>query len=821
MSNSVSLQTLAADGQLVSLTPTDTVSVAEFSSLSSLQITMLNAKIVDTAVNIELNIDALQSQYLALSSITMTDNGTPTLSFTVAQMVNDASVLGKICRPYSVTVSGTGNTSQNPAANNTVASIEALMSQGAEVTGFGQNQLGSNGYDIDMYNASNGQTITMEINSSGITTELQEYTSSSVTNPDGSKVVTTNFQYDQWSRQNMIDYYGTNGTLIAETEAVPGDTVMTLFVPGVSFRASGSTAATGTITNFENLVAAGATVESAGQNELGSGGYDVNMYNASNGQTIITEVNGSGATVALQEFTVSTLTNPDGSKVVATNFQHDQWNRTSMIDYSGTTGTLIAETDAMPTDTVMTLFVPGVSFRASGSTDAATTITNFETLVSQRVEVEGYGQNQLGSNGYDIDMYNASNGQTIITEVNGSGATVALQEFTVSTLTNPDGSKVVTTNFQHDQWNRTSMIDYYGTNGTLIAETDAMPTDTVMTLFVPGVSFRASGSGAAAITSFENFVAAGAAVELAGQNELGSGGYDVNMYNASKSQTTTMEINSSGVTTELQEFTSSSVTNSDGSKVVTTNFQYDQWSRQNMIDYYGTNGTLIAETEAVPGDTVMTLFVPGVSFRASGSTAATGTITNFETLVSQGAEVAGFGQNQLGSNGYDIDMHKTSTGQTIITELNNAGTTLKESFTAGTSNDTFSGGSGYNIYQFGASFGQDTINNGGGSATHGEVDFGAGISDENLWFQKSGNDLLITRLGSNEQIDIAGWYSATGNQVTNFMDTNGLKLDTQVAQLVQAMANYQSAHPSFNPGTAASMPSDATLQNTIASAWHH
>jgi hypothetical protein len=34
------------------------------------------------------------------------------------------------------------------------------------------------------------------------------------------------------------------------------------------------------------------------------------------------------------------------------------------------------------------------------------------------------------------------------------------------------------------------------------------------------------------------------------------------------------------------------------------------------------------------------------------------------------------------------------------------------------------------------------------------------------------------------------------------------------------MASYQSAHSSFNPTTASSMPTDTTLQNAIAASWH-
>ena len=136
------------------------------------------------------------------------------------------------------------------------------------------------------------------------------------------------------------------------------------------------------------------------------------------------------------------------------------------------------------------------------------------------------------------------------------------------------------------------------------------------------------------------------------------------------------------------------------------------------------------------------------------------------------------------------------------------------------SNDVINGG-GNEQYNFYAGFGHDTINNGTSTAANGSIFF-ENKTDQNLWFAKSGNDLLVTILGTNDQIDIAGWYSGTaGKQVQNFNNSNGLILDTQVVQLVNAMATYQSAHSSFNPATATSMPTDTTLQNAVTAAWHH
>ena len=103
----------------------------------------------------------------------------------------------------------------------------------------------------------------------------------------------------------------------------------------------------------------------------------------------------------------------------------------------------------------------------------------------------------------------------------------------------------------------------------------------------------------------------------------------------------------------------------------------------------------------------------------------------------------------------------------------------------------------------------------------GEVDFtSASVTDENLWFQQSGNNLVVDLLGTTDQITLTNWYNGNAaNQVQSF-HANGLTLDTQVAQLVQAMATYATNNSGFNSQTATSMPTDTTLQNVTTAAWH-
>jgi Ca2+-binding RTX toxin-like protein len=135
--------------------------------------------------------------------------------------------------------------------------------------------------------------------------------------------------------------------------------------------------------------------------------------------------------------------------------------------------------------------------------------------------------------------------------------------------------------------------------------------------------------------------------------------------------------------------------------------------------------------------------------------------------------------------------------------------------------DTLIGGAGNDTYIFGLGYGTDIISD--YDTTSGNSDklsFGTGITKNNLWFSQSGNDLVIDVLGTKDSVTISNWYSGSAYDLESFATTDGSKLDSQIAKLVSAMASYAANHTSFNPITATTMPTDTTLQTTIASAWH-
>jgi hypothetical protein len=188
---------------------------------------------------------------------------------------------------------------------------------------------------------------------------------------------------------------------------------------------------------------------------------------------------------------------------------------------------------------------------------------------------------------------------------------------------------------------------------------------------------------------------------------------------------------------------------------------------------------------------------------ASGNDTLTSTGGSFNTLTAQGST----GADMLNAGG--------DTGDTLIAG-NGADTLI-----AGVGDGLIDGGPGYDKYQFGANIGQHILNNDGTGAANGEIDFTAANSRQ-FWFEQQGSSLLIDQLGTSNSLTVGGWFDSTdpGAQVTGIHATDAAMVNTQVAQLVQAMATFQANNPAFNPVTATQMPSDANLQAVLAASWH-
>jgi hypothetical protein len=119
--------------------------------------------------------------------------------------------------------------------------------------------------------------------------------------------------------------------------------------------------------------------------------------------------------------------------------------------------------------------------------------------------------------------------------------------------------------------------------------------------------------------------------------------------------------------------------------------------------------------------------------------------------------------------------------------------------------------------------GRTTINNASASNANvaGQLICNAGIAANQLWFKQTGGDLEIDLIGTSSEVTVAGWFAEPTAQLQQ-ISAGGLKLDSQVSQLVHAIATYSGSHSGSDPTAAglSSVPNDANLQNAMAAAWH-
>ena len=131
----------------------------------------------------------------------------------------------------------------------------------------------------------------------------------------------------------------------------------------------------------------------------------------------------------------------------------------------------------------------------------------------------------------------------------------------------------------------------------------------------------------------------------------------------------------------------------------------------------------------------------------------------------------------------------TLTGSTAI---NGTGNTLNNVLSGNSANNVLTGLGGNDTYQYSRGGGQDRVIDNSGTAD--TMLFGATINPLDLVISRQVNDLRLAIHGGSEQVTIQNWYtSPTTNQVETIQAGNGQTLlNSQVDQLIQAMANFSS-----------------------------
>jgi Ca2+-binding RTX toxin-like protein len=132
----------------------------------------------------------------------------------------------------------------------------------------------------------------------------------------------------------------------------------------------------------------------------------------------------------------------------------------------------------------------------------------------------------------------------------------------------------------------------------------------------------------------------------------------------------------------------------------------------------------------------------------------------------------------------------------------------------GTGNDILKGEYGDDTYVFNLGDGHDTIYDYGGEADSLIIN---NISNEALWFSRNGSDLDINIAGTDDSIKLKYWYSEGGLQIEEINVAESTLLNTQVEQLVTAMASFDV--PS-GVGNVIPQETKDALQSVIASSWN-
>ena len=245
--------------------------------------------------------------------------------------------------------------------------------------------------------------------------------------------------------------------------------------------------------------------------------------------------------------------------------------------------------------------------------------------------------------------------------------------------------------------------------------------------------------------------------------------------------------------------------------------EYVTWSAQTGIatlNMVATNGTTTS--------TNMGWINPGYVMKISSSiitnTNATGQVINSYAVETNGTVVS---TALNGSTTYAASNSLLGLATGVTASVTGSNDTIYAS-----SGDTITNaGNAANTYKYGSGFGTQVLNNAGTTSGNakGLMEFLSSITDQSLWLKQSGSNLEVDLLGTTSKVTINGWFTNASSQLATIQtDGDGMKLDSQVAQLVSAMASYASSHSGFNPATAGTvMPTDMALQTAITTAWHH
>ncbi|MGB9153392.1 MAG: choice-of-anchor D domain-containing protein [Alphaproteobacteria bacterium] len=563
---------------------------------------------------------------------------------------------------------------------------------------------------------------------------------------------------------------------------------------------------------------------------------------------------GGGSSV----FDLGVLNNVTGpSDLLSGNFVTSSSSAFTLSGFSAFSGLAAGQSDVAPTVTfnattagtyVETITLNSTGSNASGYSGALApetlTITvnvaapppppagQTYTLTTKAVTINGNAGNNtiIATNGTLVagDKINGGTGGTNTLELQGAGT------FNLATPATLTGISVITAQEGQAAY-QSGLTTIAGTNQTVYLRSGLNATVNVLS----DTSINAKNLNAAGITIYGannsdiiNLGTGNDTVYLGSNAETVNGGSGTDTFYETSSTIgatikgisgkNTLDITGGGIVTMGGNITGINTVNLEA-LCAQPNYVFTANNTANLV----INGTSNADTITV-GAASQTVNGEGGNDRIIASAANAGVLVNGGTGINT-LEITGGGTAVMNAKDANINIVQldAATNLTLNSEssLTVNGSTGNDTFIAGTGNNvTLNGGGGNDTYEFGANAENTTINNAvtGGKTANGTIEFLSGVTDEKLWFQRSGNNLEIDLLGTRDQITVAGWFGTNASAQVGSITAGGLTLlDSQVAQLVTAMATYSSANKAFNPLTATTMPTNAALQSVIAASWHH
>ena len=141
-----------------------------------------------------------------------------------------------------------------------------------------------------------------------------------------------------------------------------------------------------------------------------------------------------------------------------------------------------------------------------------------------------------------------------------------------------------------------------------------------------------------------------------------------------------------------------------------------------------------------------------------------------------------------------------------------------DTLNGGAANDSLIGGAGNDTYMFGRGYGVDTVTENDAAVGNSDLAlFGSGITTNQLWFTRAGNNLDVSIIGTSDRMVMKDWYLGSQYHTEQFKTADGkMLLDSRVDALVSAMASF--APPAVGQ-TTLSPEYETALAPVLAANW--